>query len=273
MGDEKGWTVATRRNRTITVKALNRYCQEMHGRRLLLANRDMVLGYLSIPRSPRTRNRILADARAYFLFARERGYRATDPTSGIDRLPEPSLLPRPIRESHALAILSAAQTLDTRIEAVVALMLYAGLRRMEVAKLTWSDIDLESRSLRVVGKGNRERAVPISDPLLAILVRWQRESGGMHWLFPSPQREGRRHVTPAWIWELFAKARELAGLAAASPHKMRHTFATATLKRRGNVREVQVLLGHASLASTQIYTGVDPSGLMDAVQTLKKLGQ
>lgn len=133
----------------------------------------------------------------------------------------------------------------------------AALRISEAAALPVTAIDKTSGLLRVVGKGNKERLVPVPQPVHASLRRmWQAEDHrDRHWLFPNSWRTGP--VTTTVLVRTFAdavKAANLPGGRRATPHTLRHAYATRLLEKKVDTRVVQVLLGHENIATTTIYT-------------------
>lgn len=179
------------------------------------------------------------------------------------RLPRPSRrLPRHLSESTVAALLQGSQSSPLR-SAVLSILAYGGLRVSEVSNLEISDVDLEGGVLRVrSGKGRKDRYVPM-DPAIEVALRryfeWEgRQTRGMR-VFP---REGS-----IWVQRLVRAASRDAGIAErVTPHTLRHSLATALLRRGCDVRYLQELLGHSSLATTEIYTHVDKQSLRAALE-------
>lgn len=145
--------------------------------------------------------------------------------------------------------------------------LYLGLRVSELVGLAVEDIDL-SRGVCTVrhGKGDKDRAVPIPAKLLPELRAWigERQTG---WLFPSPRGAG--HLSARAVQVSIRKAAQRAGIARhVTPHKLRHSYATNLLRRGADIVEIKELLGHSSIATTQVYLSADPERLRDAVDRL-----
>ena len=266
MLDERGWSFSTRKMRLVTVKAAHVFCLDTFNRTLLRASPDHLVAFLARSKTPRTRNTYYAALRAFFRFALVKGYRKTDPTESLERVREPRYLPRPLSKRGAAAVLTRSRTVSARAWVIVSLMLYAGLRRGEVAQLTWGDVDLGTGELRVFGKGSKERIVPVSDRLGEVLAFWHVHANGANHLFPSPVHPGRP-ISPQTVWrEVKAAGSSVPGT---MPHRLRHSFATALVRDgRVDIRHVQELMGHASLASTQIYTEVVIEDLRPDVATL-----
>jgi len=128
-----------------------------------------------------------------------------------------------------------------------------GLRRSEALTLCPDSLDSKKMLVRVVGKGNRERVVPLPEGLLIRLRDFWLTHRNRDWLFPG--RGGERHIDAKSLGKAFRSARARAGLEAAiTPHCMRHSYATHLLESGVGVGTVQILLGHASLRSTLLYT-------------------
>ncbi|MEM7717867.1 MAG: tyrosine recombinase XerC [Pseudomonadota bacterium] len=183
-------------------------------------------------------------------------------------------LPRPLAEDAALSMLDIveAQTdsdwVAARDVAVLTLLYGCGLRISEALALTSSDIPL-GQTLRIVGKGSKERLVPVLPAARDTVARYLQ-------LCPFEQSDdtpvfrGVRGgpLSPRQVQKAMASARSVLGLpATATPHAMRHSFATHLLNAGGDLRSIQELLGHASLSTTQAYTAVDTARLMEVYET------
>ncbi|MEM7088960.1 MAG: tyrosine recombinase XerC [Pseudomonadota bacterium] len=179
-------------------------------------------------------------------------------------------LPRPLAEDAARAMIdtvelqSPSDWVSARDVAVVTLLYGCGLRISEALSLTGADAPLPA-TLRIIGKGDKERIVPVIPTARNAVDRYLR-------LSPHPQSahlplfRGVRGgaLNPRAIQGVMAKARMQLGLpSTATPHAMRHSFATHLLSAGGDLRAIQELLGHASLSTTQTYTAVDTARLMD----------
>lgn len=179
-------------------------------------------------------------------------------------------LPRPLAEEAARAMIETVERQSTsdwvsaRDVAVVTLLYGCGLRISEALSLTGGDTPLPE-TLRIVGKGDKERVVPVLPAARAAVERYVQ-------LCPHPQAQDKAlfrgirggPLNPRAIQGVMAKARMQLGLpATATPHAMRHSFATHLLSAGGDLRAIQELLGHASLSTTQTYTAVDTARLME----------
>ena len=155
--------------------------------------------------------------------------------------------------------------LPARDAAILELFYSTGLRLSELAGLDARDIDPYTETLRVVGKGRKERLVPVGGPALRAVQRYRSEAGVHEGpLFLSKLR---RRLTVRAVQQLVEKYLRLSSIPVrASPHKLRHSFATHLLDRGADLRSVQTLLGHSSLSTTQIYTHVSVERLKEVYQ-------
>src|SRR5579871_1175659 len=178
-------------------------------------------------------------------------------------------LPVWFREHEAAALVAAARSDRDRLLVMVGL--YCGLRVSEIVGLEIPDVDLDTAGLMVRhGKGDKDRMVPIPAGLLAALAAW---IGGRRigYLFPAEKGDG--HLSVRTVQRVLKRAGKAAGLPnwqvprKCTPHKLRHTYATTLLNEAGaNIRELQQLLGHSSVATTEVYAHVIPGrfkGLVD----------
>jgi len=172
---------------------------------------------------------------------------------GFELPKRPSELPRYLTPEEVQAMIDAAGNLRDKL--VVSLLYCTGVRVSELVGIRVSDVDLEEGSVRVRGKGGRERVVFFDSRTRQLLAEYLPTVKGCEYLFPARGGEGHMHyVTVERIIRKLAKA---AGLKKrVTPHVLRHSFATISLAKGMDVREIQELLGHASLRSTQIYTHV-----------------
>ncbi|MEO6970876.1 MAG: site-specific tyrosine recombinase/integron integrase [Chthoniobacterales bacterium] len=150
---------------------------------------------------------------------------------------------------------SAPVWMPQRDAAILELFYSSGLRLAELASLNVSDLDIYTESVRVLGKGRKERVCPVGAPALQAVSHY-RAAANVHSgaLFLN---KGRRRISPRSIWLILKRyLRHTSIPIALSPHKLRHSFATHLLDNGADLRSVQALLGHASLSTTQIYTHV-----------------
>ncbi len=134
------------------------------------------------------------------------------------------------------------------------LLMYAcGLRITEAATLEVTAIDGINGFIRVIGKGNKERQVPLPEPVLTQLRTLWKTHRDKRWLFPSPRQEGP--ISRYALWLTFKQAVQAAGITRrVTPHSLRHSYATRLLESGVDIRVAQILLGHARIGTTAIYT-------------------
>jgi integrase/recombinase XerD len=221
-----------------------------------------------------TAARRLSALRQFFRFLLGEGVRADDPTAAIDAPKRGRRLPKTLSEKEIDALLAAAAKRDgldgLRAVALLQVLYAAGLRVSELLSLPVAAAAARGGVLIVCGKGNKERMVPLSPPALAALKKWlavrNRMASASPWLFPSP--EGRKHLTRQRFTQILKQLAIDAGLdpRRVSPHVVRHAFASHLLAHGADLRAVQEMLGHADVATTQIYTHVLDERLAAAVR-------
>ena len=220
---------------------------------------------------PRSTARQLSSFRRFFRYIMREGMRDTDPTSDIEMPRIGRSLPKTLTEDEVEALLNAPNTdepLGHRDRAMLELLYATGLRVSELINLKQSQINFNQGVLRIVGKGDRERLIPLGDesqrwlndfidgPRMEILLERQTD-----YLFPT--RRGDRMTRQAF-WHIIKRYAQKAGVQKKmSPHSLRHAFATHLLNRGADLRVVQLLLGHSDLSTTQIYTHVARERLKD----------
>ncbi len=220
---------------------------------------------------PRSTARQLSSFRRFFRYIMREGLRDTDPTADIEMPRIGRSLPKTLSEDEVDALLNAPNTdepLGHRDRAMLELLYATGLRVSELINLKQSQINFNQGVLRIVGKGDRERLIPLGDesqrwlrdfingPRMEILLERQTD-----YLFPT--RRGDRMTRQAF-WHIIKRYAEKAGIRRKlSPHSLRHAFATHLLNRGADLRVVQLLLGHSDLSTTQIYTHVARERLKD----------
>jgi integrase/recombinase XerD len=230
--------------------------------------RDYLRSLTDLGLKPRTSARRLSALRQFYRFLAREGVRPDDPTDALDapRLTPP--LPKPITEAEVTALIAGGASLPGRrgalAVAAIELLYGAGLRASELVSLPAAALREDQPMIVVRGKGGRERLVPISAGARAAVLAARLADDravaasprALRWLFPSRGAAG--HMTRQGLGLLLKEAADAAGLAAerVSPHVLRHSFASHLLARGADLRSLQILLGHADIATTQIYTKV-----------------
>ncbi len=225
-----------------------------------------------------TRARVLVSVRRLLRHAQERGTVDADPLEGLES-PRPSRsLPHVLQREETIALIEAARSddpLGLRDVAMLEVLYGAGLRVTELVRLPLSALDLRGRLLRVVGKGRKERLVPMGELAAVAVQRYLAEARPVllgdrpdvdHRVFLTRRGRGmtrqnffvriRRHAVRAGI----EKNR-------VSPHVLRHAFATDLLEGGADLRAIQTMLGHADLSTTEIYTHVSRAKLRETVES------
>jgi len=159
-----------------------------------------------------------------------------------------------------------------RLLTLLELLYGSGLRATELVSLPLAAVPRDAPLLTVTGKGGQARMVPVSDRARAALSRWLPLRGdGSRWLFPSRGK----HLTRVRLFQLLKDLAARAGISpdAVSPHVLRHAFATHLLEGGADLRVLQTLLGHADIATTQIYTHVDAARLVALVNSRHPLAR
>lgn len=235
-------------------------------RAFMAARRNIGTGSRSLARG-------LAGIRSLIRFLEKEG-RANSATFGSVRPPRQArTLPKPLSREAALRVASIDQSLDeepwiaARNTAILALLYGSGLRIAEALALTRADAPRgPNETLKVTGKGGKQRIVPVLPAVAAAITEYLRlcpySPGPSGPLFLGARGQ---QLNPRVVQRAMAKLRGALGLSAtATPHALRHSFATHLLANGGDLRTIQELLGHASLSTTQMYTEVDTAALMEA---------
>jgi integrase/recombinase XerD len=218
----------------------------------------------------RSNARLLSSLRQFYRLSQRDGLVVEDPTLLLESPKLPKSLPKALSEGDVEGLLRApdiATALGLRDRAMLELMYATGLRVSELVALTAQHVNLRQGVLRVTGKGGKDRLVPIGDEAQHWLTRYVAESrtallkgGSADALFVTARRAG---LTRQMFWTLVKKHALVAGISGKriSPHVLRHSFATHLLNHGADLRALQMLLGHSSLSTTQIYTLVAKEGL------------
>jgi integrase/recombinase XerC len=209
--------------------------------------------------SPKSLQRLLSSCRSLFRQLTREGMLAHDPLAGVRGPKVHRKLPEVLDVDEATALVEGegGEALNVRDRAMLELFYSSGLRLSELIGLRWLDLDLDAGEVRVLGKGRKTRIVPVGRHAIAAL-RVLGESEGRE--AESPVFRGRRGapVSPRTVQARMKALALRQGFAKhVHPHLLRHTFASHMLESSGDLRAVQELLGHADIATTQIYTHLD----------------
>jgi tyrosine recombinase XerC len=214
--------------------------------------------------------RHLSALRTFFRFLAREGKSGANPAKAVATPRAARPLPRTLSVTEAAAVVEAHEgdePLSARDRALLELLYATGLRVSELVGLDIPDIDLSSRQLRTLGKGKKERIVPFGEKAASALRDYLRERPQPRTrkeadaLFLNP---GGGRLTARTVRRILVKALRLAGVTRhASPHALRHSFATHLLAAGADLRSIQEMLGHASLSTTQKYTHLDAERLIE----------
>lgn len=247
------------------------------------ATSDQIRGYLKFldtqpsadqksTTSKRTHARRLSALRQYYRYLMGENQRKDDPTTAIESPKQKRSLPKVLTEKEVNTLIRTATQMNdgpdgVRLACLLELIYATGVRVSELVSLPLSAIQEDARYIVIKGKGGRERVVPLSDPARDALkgyldvrkayIAAHRENKQTPWLFPSRTSDSG-HLTRQRFAQLLKEVASAAGMEAGkvSPHILRHAFATHLLNHGADLRSVQKMLGHADIATTQIYTHV-----------------
>jgi integrase/recombinase XerD len=244
------------------------YLWQQTGRQLLAARREDLLAYLAervnTGAKPRTTARLLSSLRRFYQHAVREGWRETDPSDRIDAPKLGRSLPSSLSEDEVEALIDVP-TVDTalglRDRAMLELLYATGLRVSELVDLRLLQINLRQGVVRTLGKGSKERLVPLGETAAEWLETYLQDGRGAllkgrecEHLFVTQRGAA---MTRQAFWYLIKRHAQRAGIHKhLSPHTLRHSFATHLLNHGADLRVVQMLLGHSDLSTTQIYTHV-----------------
>lgn len=242
---------------------------------LMDAQREHLLAFLAWRvqqgARPRSTARQLSSIRRFYRHMLREGRIPEDPTTRIDMPKLGRPLPKSLSEGEVEALLRApdvAEPLGIRDRAMLELLYATGLRVSELVSVRMSQLNLKQGVVRVVGKGNRERLVPVGEEAQKWIEKFLTDArldilGGRQsdYLFPTRRSD---YMTRQAFWHIIKRYAEEASISASlSPHTLRHAFATHLLNHGADLRVVQMLLGHSDVSTTQIYTHVARERLKD----------
>ena len=273
------WTDGLLAQRGLSTNTVQAYAQDLDDFLLFLGELDddapleerTVFLYLAWLRSRgctgRTLARRLSALRSFFIFAQEEGVVPRNPVELMENPKLPQRLPEVLSREEMDRVLSAPRADEkggVRDRCMLELLYACGVRVSELCGLAVGDVDRQRGLIRVWGKGAKERLVPLHGLMLGLLEQYV-----AHWR-PLFQPEGDalfvnssgRAMTRQYVWKMVKKYVEQAGIRrSVSPHTFRHSFATHLLEGGADLRSVQVLLGHADISATEIYTHVQTDRL------------
>ena len=271
---EKGLSDNTRDSYRSDLALFNGWLQERNVD-LISAGREVILDHLAWrvenAYKPRSTARFLSGARGFYRYLLREKLSSVDPTLQIDMPQLGKPLPKSLSEADVEALLAApdlSEPIGERDRAMLEVLYACGLRVTELISLTLEQVNLRQGVLRVMGKGSKERLVPMGEESIVWVERYLRGArdellGGKpsDVLFPSTRGD---QMTRQTFWHRIKHQATVAGIGKSlSPHTLRHAFATHLLNHGADLRVVQMLLGHSDLSTTQIYTHVARARLQE----------
>jgi len=263
LGNERRVSAHTLDGYRRDLAALSAWMQEAGQRNLTLLTESDLRAFIASEHrrglSPPSLQRRLSACRSLYRWLIAQGRISANPASGLRAPRAARKLPEVLDpdEATALVEIPTDAPLGLRDRALLELMYSSGLRVSELCTLRWADLDLAEGLVNVLGKGQRQRLVPVGSHARHALRQWRQETSAADdaWVFPG------RHHNPISARAIQLRIRTLAqrqGLfKRIHPHLVRHSFASHMLESSGDLRGVQELLGHADISTTQIYTHLD----------------
>jgi site-specific recombinase XerD len=265
MRHDKGYSITTVHHYTWRAQNAHRWLRQQGHQGLPWATTETLRAYWdTVTPSAANRNDARSALVAFFHFVNHAGWRPDNPALPLPRVKTPKRLPRPVTNDEARKILDMAEAMGPQIAAMVNLLAYCGLRNSELRSLRWSDV--EGPWLRVVGKGDKERSIPIPPPAMLPLVRWRKQSTAAEWVFPS-SRSDDRPIAKSTLSLIMVEIAD-AACVEVTAHKLRHTYATRLLEVCSDLRAVQEAMGHSRPETTALYTKVNPKRLAEAADEM-----
>lgn len=266
---ERGLSVNTVSSYASDLRQFSVYLNGRNIFEIALITRDHVSGFCQEKTealaSAKTMHRSLCAIRSFFLFLRKEGRINLNPAADVDLPKVEKRLPKFVLANDIDKLLSKPSNINTRglrDAAIIGLLYATGLRVSELVALKLSDIDLMRGFLKTVGKGKKERMVPINEKAQVLVANYvstarakllNHHETDLVFIRKNGQRLSRQSV-----WKIIKKYARLSGLKSdLSPHQLRHSFATHLLEGGINLRALQMMLGHSDLATTEIYMHVD----------------
>ncbi|MGN1063270.1 MAG: site-specific tyrosine recombinase XerD [Alphaproteobacteria bacterium] len=221
--------------------------------------------------SPKTQSRRLAAIREFYRYLLSEGVIKKNPADYLESPKIGKALPKYLSEADITKLIETASSQNVRLKTLLEVLYATGMRVSELVGLPVSAMTDDNKTITVIGKRQKERMIPLSEPAAAALEQWliireSRLSRPNKWLFPSASKEG--HLTRNGFFKELKKLSLIAGIDSAkvSPHVFRHSFASHLVAHEADLRSVQKMLGHADIATTEIYTHILEDRLKKTVE-------
>ena len=255
---------------------LNHFLMERHVALSQASNQDL-RDYLAFLKnnyySAKTQSRHMSTLREFYRFLFSEDKIKSNPTDYLESPKTQKSLPKYLSEEDVFLLIQNAGQVSMRLQTLLEVLYASGMRVSELVGLPLAAVAQENKRIYVIGKGNKERIVPLNDKACEVLDKWliQREiiyprADKNKWLFPAKSKSG--HLTRGGFFKELKKLALIIGLdpARVSPHVFRHSFASHLIAHDADLRSVQKLLGHADIATTEIYTHVLPNRLKKTIE-------
>lgn len=223
--------------------------------------------------SSKTQNRRLCAIHEFYRFLLSENIIKKDPSNYLQASKTEKSLPKYLSETEVEKLINTAAQHDLRIHLLLEMLYASGMRVSELVSLPLSAVTLDTQTVSIVGKGNKERIVPLNQQAIKLLDKWllKRELSlkrgrQSKWLFPSFSKSG--HLTRDGFFKQLKKISLAANIdpTLVSPHVFRHSFASHLIAHDADLRSVQKMLGHADIATTEIYTHILQDRLKKTVE-------
>jgi integrase/recombinase XerC len=281
---ERSLSELSRKAYRFDVRKFIDFCDDKAGGAMSTADVDdrLVKGYVSHCQNakkykPATLARAIASLRVFFLFCQRENHIRANPIARVQNPRRPKKMPVYLIDSELQRLLDAPDRTDPigkRDYAILLTLGVTGVRLRELVSINVGDVDLESNSIKVFGKGAKERIIPIGKPAQQAVQDYLAERGkGVRLDDPLFLNRFGGRLSGRSVENIVKKYVRLAGIEKAnvSPHKLRHTFATLLHHHNVDLLEIKTLLGHQNLSTTQIYTHTNQARLKSAVGKLDYL--
>lgn len=276
----RGWSPQTLSAYHADLKHASSFLNAKRKQNIFTATQDDIASYLGSLRKAGLKESSIYRRRSslstWFGHLQEEGLREDHPVRNLPNMRRGRRLPKELSEAAVEQLLAApdvAQSTGIRDRCMLELMYATGLRVSELVGLTLSNIDLQAGIVRVIGKGNKERMVPFGEEAGSWLKKWLMKRANIANTHLFPGRSGKAMSRQNFWLRIKLYAEQASISPAPSPHTLRHAFATHLLNHGADLRAVQMLLGHANITTTEIYTHVSRARLHDLVNSSHPLGQ
>ncbi len=221
----------------------------------------------------KTQSRRLSSMREFYRFLYSENKIKLNPTDYLDAPKTVKSLPKYLSEEDIFQLIYEAETLNPRLRTLLEVLYATGMRVSELVELPKDAVTKQTRHIYIIGKGNKERIVPLNEKACESIENWLNireitypRADKNKWLFPAKSKSG--HLTRGGFFKELKKLALMIGMdpAKVSPHVFRHSFASHLIAHEADLRSVQKLLGHSDIATTEIYTHILPNRLKKVIE-------